>query len=90
MNLAPSSGLASVPNLPPPVTAPPAVPYSAGMPAPTTEGTGGATVSVFADTDVVVGYNIAFDIDMLQAEYTRIGKPMLDFTGKKVVDAFRR
>src|SRR5262249_19827082 len=35
------------------------------------------------------GYNIAFDIDMLQAEYTRAGKPMLDFTGKKVVDAFR-
>lgn len=45
--------------------------------------------AVFADTDVIVGYNIAFDIDMLQAEYTRIGKPMLDFTSKKVVDAFR-
>jgi DNA polymerase III subunit epsilon len=45
--------------------------------------------AVFADTDIIVGYNIAFDIDMLQAEYTRVGKPMLDFTGKKVVDAFR-
>jgi len=45
--------------------------------------------AVFADTDVIVGYNIAFDIDMLQAEYTRIGRPMLDLTGKKVVDAFR-
>jgi len=45
--------------------------------------------AVFADTYVIVGYNIAFDIDMLQAEYTRIGKPMLDLTGKKVVDAFR-
>ncbi|HEX8109843.1 MAG TPA: 3'-5' exonuclease [Kofleriaceae bacterium] len=45
--------------------------------------------AVFAETDVIVGYNIAFDIDMLQAEYTRIGKPMLDLTGKKVVDAFR-
>jgi DNA polymerase III subunit epsilon len=45
--------------------------------------------AVFTDTDVIVGYNIAFDIDMLQAEYTRIGKPMLDLTGKKIVDAFR-
>lgn len=48
-----------------------------------------AIAAVFAETDVIVGYNIAFDIDMLQAEYTRIGRPMLDLTGKKVVDAFR-
>ncbi|HET7506589.1 MAG TPA: 3'-5' exonuclease [Kofleriaceae bacterium] len=45
--------------------------------------------AVFAETDVIVGYNIAFDIDMLQAEYTRLGKPMLDLNGKKIVDAFR-
>ncbi|HEX4421878.1 MAG TPA: exonuclease domain-containing protein [Kofleriaceae bacterium] len=44
---------------------------------------------VFAETDVIVGYNIAFDIDMLQAEYTRIGRPLLDLNGKKIVDAFR-
>ena len=44
---------------------------------------------VFANADVIVGYNLSFDIDMLQAEYTRIGKPMLDLTGKKIVDAFR-
>ena len=48
-----------------------------------------AIAAVFAETDVIVGYNIAFDIDMLQAEYTRIGRPMLDLAGKKVVDAFR-
>src|SRR4029453_3188765 len=41
-------------------------------------------------TDVFVGYNIAFDIDMLQAEYTRIGRPVLGFPGKKVIDPFRR
>src|SRR5262249_54052283 len=29
------------------------------------------------------------DIDMLQAEYARIGKPMLDLTGKKIIDPFR-
>jgi DNA polymerase-3 subunit epsilon len=45
--------------------------------------------AVFATAEVIVGYNISFDIDMLQAEYVRIGKPMLDLTGKKIVDAFR-
>lgn len=45
--------------------------------------------AVFASADVVVGYNLSFDVDMLQAEYTRLGKPLLDFTGKKIVDAFR-
>ena len=39
--------------------------------------------------DVIVGYNLSFDIDMLQAEYARIGQPLLDLTGKKIVDAFR-
>ncbi|MBL0220703.1 MAG: 3'-5' exonuclease [Myxococcales bacterium] len=45
--------------------------------------------AVFADADIIVGYNLIFDIDMLQAEYTRIGKPLLDFASKKIVDAFR-
>jgi DNA polymerase III subunit epsilon len=44
---------------------------------------------VFAAADVIIGYNISFDIDMLQAEYLRINRPQLDLTGKKVVDAFR-
>src|SRR5205823_1318637 len=44
---------------------------------------------VFAAAEVVVGYNISFDIDMLQAEYARIGRPPVDLTGKKIVDAFR-
>ena len=44
---------------------------------------------VFADADIIVGYNLTFDIDMLQAEYARIGKPLLDFASKKIVDAFR-
>ncbi len=45
--------------------------------------------AVFAEADIVVGYNLAFDIDMLQAEYTRVGMPLLDFASKKIVDAFR-
>jgi len=45
--------------------------------------------AVFAEADVIVGYNLSFDIDMLQAEYTRIGKPLLDLGGKQIVDAFR-
>jgi DNA polymerase-3 subunit epsilon len=44
---------------------------------------------LFATADVIVGYNLAFDIDMLQAEYARIGKPLLDFSTTKIVDAFR-
>ncbi len=44
---------------------------------------------VFAAADVIVGYNVSFDIDMLQAEYARIGRPPLDLAGKKIVDAFR-
>lgn len=44
---------------------------------------------VFAEADVIVGYNVLFDIDMLAAEYARIGKPAPDFTGKKIIDAFR-
>ena len=43
----------------------------------------------FASADVIVGYNLSFDIDMLQAEYARISKPPLDLTGKQIVDAFR-
>jgi DNA polymerase-3 subunit epsilon len=45
--------------------------------------------AVFAVADVVVGYNLSFDVDMLQAEYARIGKPPLDLSGKQIVDAFR-
>jgi DNA polymerase-3 subunit epsilon len=48
-----------------------------------------AIATVFAEADVIVGYNIAFDIDMLQAEYTRVGRHLLDFAGKQIVDAFR-
>jgi DNA polymerase-3 subunit epsilon len=46
-------------------------------------------LAVFAEADIVVGYNLAFDIEMLQAELTRIGRPLLDLTAKKIVDAFR-
>lgn len=48
-----------------------------------------AIVAVFAEAEVIVGYNIAFDIDMLQAELSRAGRPQLDFQGKQIVDAFR-
>lgn len=45
--------------------------------------------AVFAEADVIVGYNLAFDIDMLQAEYGRIGRTPVDFSGKQIVDPFR-
>jgi DNA polymerase-3 subunit epsilon len=38
---------------------------------------------------VLVGYNLAFDIEMLQAEFARIGQPPLDLCGKQIIDPFR-
>jgi DNA polymerase III subunit epsilon len=46
-------------------------------------------VAVFAEAEVIVGYNLAFDIEMLQAELARAGRPLLDLGGKQIVDAFR-
>ncbi|HEY5923932.1 MAG TPA: 3'-5' exonuclease [Kofleriaceae bacterium] len=45
--------------------------------------------AVFASADVIIGYNLSFDIDMLQAEYARLSKPPLELAGKQIVDAFR-
>ncbi|HEY4243842.1 MAG TPA: 3'-5' exonuclease [Kofleriaceae bacterium] len=52
-------------------------------------GVAAAVTAVFAEADIIVGYNLAFDIDMIQAEYTRAGLPLLDLSAKKIVDAFR-
>ena len=38
---------------------------------------------------VLVGYNLAFDIDMLQAELHRAGLSPLDLAGKQLVDPLR-
>lgn len=45
--------------------------------------------AVFAEAEVIVGYNLAFDIDMLQAEYARLERPPLPLADKKIVDAYR-
>jgi DNA polymerase III subunit epsilon len=44
---------------------------------------------IFERARVLVGYNLAFDIDMLQAEYERLRRPRLPVDDKQVVDAFR-
>lgn len=44
---------------------------------------------IFEEAVVLVGYNLAFDIEMIQAELARLGQPPLDMTGKHIVDAFR-
>jgi DNA polymerase-3 subunit epsilon len=44
---------------------------------------------IFDRAQALVGYNISFDIEMLQAEYARAGQPLLDLSSKEVVDAFR-
>jgi DNA polymerase-3 subunit epsilon len=43
----------------------------------------------FAETDVLVGYNLGFDIEMVQAEYARLGLEPLDLGDKTIVDPFR-
>ncbi len=45
--------------------------------------------AVFADARVVIGYNLAFDIDMIMAEYERVGRAPFDWSAKTIVDAFR-
>ena len=45
--------------------------------------------TVFANATVFVGYNLAFDIDMLAAEFTRVGRTPVDFSDKTIVDPFR-
>jgi len=44
---------------------------------------------IFEQAEILVGYNLGFDIEMLQAEYERIGQPLLDLAGKHVIDPLR-
>lgn len=44
---------------------------------------------LIAAADVIVGYNVAFDLDMLAAELSRAKLPPLDLSGKQVVDVLR-
>ena len=43
----------------------------------------------FSAADVLVGYNMRFDIDMLQAEYQRLRQPPLDVSHALFVDPLR-
>jgi|JI10StandDraft_1071094.scaffolds.fasta_scaffold27462_3 DNA polymerase-3 subunit epsilon len=45
--------------------------------------------AVFASAEVVVGYNLIFDIDMVSAEFERLGRPLPDWSSKTIVDPFR-
>ena len=44
---------------------------------------------IFAEANVIVGYNVKFDIEMLQAEFKRAGAAPLDLTGKQIIDPCR-
>jgi len=44
---------------------------------------------LIAGADVIVGYNVSFDLDMIQAELSRAKMPPLDLAGKLVVDVLR-
>ena len=45
--------------------------------------------AVFDWAEVLVGYNLSFDIEMLQAEFARLRQPELKLENKKIIDAFR-
>lgn len=49
----------------------------------------GEFLPLIAGADVIVGYNVAFDLDMLQAELSRAKIPPLDLSGKQIVDVLR-
>jgi DNA polymerase III epsilon subunit-like protein len=44
---------------------------------------------LLAAADVIVGYNVSFDLDMIQSEIARAGMPPFSLTGKQIVDALR-
>ena len=41
------------------------------------------------EAEVIVGYNVAFDLDMLQAELARAEIPPLSLAGKQIIDVLR-
>lgn len=43
----------------------------------------------FSAAEVIIGYNVDFDIAMLTAEFERISKPPPDFTSKIILDPYR-
>lgn len=44
---------------------------------------------LIAEATVIVGYNVAFDLDMLQAELARAEIPPLSLAGKQIIDVLR-
>lgn len=46
-------------------------------------------IPLIESADVIIGYNVAFDLDMLQAEFSRAQLPPLELTKKKIVDVLR-
>lgn len=46
-------------------------------------------IPLLTKASIIVGYNVAFDLDMLQAELTRAGLPVLDLTDKQIIDVLR-
>lgn len=44
---------------------------------------------LLAGAEVIVGYNVAFDLDMIRAEFERAKLPLVDLASKQVVDVLR-
>ncbi len=43
---------------------------------------------MFTRAHVLIGYNVGFDLDMLQAEFQRAGLDLLDVSSKLVIDPY--
>lgn len=44
---------------------------------------------LFREAEVLIGYNVGFDLDMLQAEFQRAGLGPLEIGGKLVIDPYK-
>lgn len=44
---------------------------------------------LIVEADILVGYNVAFDLDMLQSELSRASLPPMDLVGKQIIDVLR-
>jgi hypothetical protein len=49
----------------------------------------GEFLPLITGADVIIGYNVAFDLDMIQSELARAGIPPVSFAKQKIVDVLR-
>ena len=56
---------------------------------PTFSQVGKDVARILGEATVIIGYGLAYDLDIIQAELARAGMPPLDLTGKHLIDSLR-